>query len=70
MQTIKQESEKYRFILEKACCDGISVNVRNEILKLKHKKLIYIYIYTLNTRELFLSELYRKLYETFEESIK
>ena len=68
MQTIKQESEKYRFILEKACCDGISVNVRNEILKLKHKKLIYIY--TLNTRDLFLSELYRKLYETFEESIK
>ena len=45
MQTIKQESEKYRFILEKACCDGISVKVRNEILKLKHKKLIYIYIY-------------------------
>ena len=45
MQTIKQESEKYRFILEKACCDGISVNVRNEILKLKHKKFIYIYIY-------------------------
>ena len=45
MQTIKQESEKYRFILEKACYDGISVNVRNEILKLKHKKLIYIYIY-------------------------
>ena len=68
MQTIKQESEKYRFILEKAFCDGISVNVRNEILKLKHKKLIYIY--TLNTRDLFLSELYRKLYETFEESIK